>query len=192
MKCVQIRSFFWSVFSRIRTEYGEIRSISPNSVQVRENTDQKKNSVFGHFSHSACSKSYIAWRSSEQALNFRFIDKGSHGDTSGTVAHFMVTIACGKGVTTAEQQPGKIRSKKLFTFVRENLADMFKKRANYRGELFSQSSDPPWNSAKVRAPWYKVGEQILTIPARCSDLSLIENIFFIVKRILHHDALKLK
>ena len=55
----------------------------------------------------------------------------------------MVTIACGKGVTTAEQQqPGKIRSKKLFTFVRENLADMFKKRANYRGELFSQSSDP--------------------------------------------------
>ena len=24
---VQIRSFFWSVFSRIRTEYGEIRSM---------------------------------------------------------------------------------------------------------------------------------------------------------------------
>ena len=30
MKSVQIRSFFWSVFSRIRTEYGEIRRISPN------------------------------------------------------------------------------------------------------------------------------------------------------------------
>ena len=27
VKGVQIRSFFWSVFSRIRTEYGEIRSI---------------------------------------------------------------------------------------------------------------------------------------------------------------------
>ena len=26
VECVQIRSFFWSVFSRIRTEYGEIRS----------------------------------------------------------------------------------------------------------------------------------------------------------------------
>ena len=25
VKSVQIRSFFWSVFSRIRTEYGEIR-----------------------------------------------------------------------------------------------------------------------------------------------------------------------
>ena len=35
---VQIRSFCWSVFSRIRTEYGKVRSISPYSVQMRENT----------------------------------------------------------------------------------------------------------------------------------------------------------
>ena len=42
MKTVQIRSFFWSLFSHIRTEYGEIRSISPYSVRMRENTDQKK------------------------------------------------------------------------------------------------------------------------------------------------------
>ena len=41
MKSVQIRSFFWYVFSRIRTEYGEIWSISPHSVRMRENTDQK-------------------------------------------------------------------------------------------------------------------------------------------------------
>ena len=39
VKSVQIRSFFWSIFSRIRTEYGEIRNISPY--------------VFGHISHSA-------------------------------------------------------------------------------------------------------------------------------------------
>ena len=35
VKSVQIRSFFWSIFSFIRTEYGEIRSIvsvfSPNT-----------------------------------------------------------------------------------------------------------------------------------------------------------------
>ena len=42
LKCVQIRSFSRSVFSRIRTEYGEIRSISPYSVRMRGNTDQKK------------------------------------------------------------------------------------------------------------------------------------------------------
>ena len=44
--------FFWSVFSRIRTEYGEIRSKSPYSVRMRENTDQK-NPEYGHFSRSA-------------------------------------------------------------------------------------------------------------------------------------------
>ena len=38
MKSVQIRSFSWSVFSRFRTEYGKIKT--------------RKNSVFGHFSHS--------------------------------------------------------------------------------------------------------------------------------------------
>ena len=35
LKSFQIRSFFWSVFSRIRTEYGKIWT--------------RKNSVFGHF-----------------------------------------------------------------------------------------------------------------------------------------------
>ena len=40
--------FFWSVFSRIWTEYLEIRSISPYSVRMRETTDQK-NSEYGHF-----------------------------------------------------------------------------------------------------------------------------------------------
>ena len=42
VKGVQIQSFFWSVISRIRTEYGELRSISPYSVRMRENTNQKK------------------------------------------------------------------------------------------------------------------------------------------------------
>ena len=31
---------FWSAFFRIRTEYGEIRGISPYSVRMRENEDQ--------------------------------------------------------------------------------------------------------------------------------------------------------
>ena len=33
--------FFLSVFFRIWTEYGEIRGISPYSVWMQENTDQK-------------------------------------------------------------------------------------------------------------------------------------------------------
>ena len=43
---------FWSVFSRILTEYGEIRSISLYLVQMGENTD-RNNSEYGNFSRSA-------------------------------------------------------------------------------------------------------------------------------------------
>ena len=42
VKSVRIRSFFWSAFSRIWTEYGETLRISQYSVQMRENTDLKK------------------------------------------------------------------------------------------------------------------------------------------------------
>ena len=38
----QMRSFFWSVSSCIWTEYGDLRSESPYSIQIQENTDQKK------------------------------------------------------------------------------------------------------------------------------------------------------
>ena len=44
--------FFWSVFSRNRTEYGEILRISPYLVQMPENTGQKS-SEYGHFLRSA-------------------------------------------------------------------------------------------------------------------------------------------
>ena len=44
--------FFWSVFSSIRTEYGEILRISSYSVRMQENMDQK-NSKYQNFSRSA-------------------------------------------------------------------------------------------------------------------------------------------
>ena len=47
--------FFWFAFSRIQTEYGEIRSISLYSVQMRENADHN-NSEYGHFSRSVTVK----------------------------------------------------------------------------------------------------------------------------------------
>ena len=42
---VQIRSFLWSVFSRIQTEYGEIRSISPYSVRMRKNAGKMRTRI---------------------------------------------------------------------------------------------------------------------------------------------------
>ena len=50
VKSVQIQSFAWSVFSCVRTKYGDLRSKSPYSVRIQENTYQKKH--FGHFSRS--------------------------------------------------------------------------------------------------------------------------------------------
>ena len=44
-KCLYLE-LLWSVFSRIRTEYGMIRSISPYSIRMREDTDQN-NSEYG-------------------------------------------------------------------------------------------------------------------------------------------------
>ena len=49
-KC-QYSESFWSVFFRIRTEYGEILRISPYSVWMRENTGQN-NSEYGYFLRS--------------------------------------------------------------------------------------------------------------------------------------------
>ena len=46
---------FWSAFSRIRTGYGEIRSISPYLVRMRENADQNS-SEDGHFLRSVLRK----------------------------------------------------------------------------------------------------------------------------------------
>ena len=48
-KSVQIRSFFWSVFSCIRTKYGDLRSKSPYSIQIQENADQKKLRIWALF-----------------------------------------------------------------------------------------------------------------------------------------------
>ena len=42
LKSVQIRSFLWSVFCCIRTEYGDLRSKSLQLVRIQENKDRKK------------------------------------------------------------------------------------------------------------------------------------------------------
>ena len=52
VKSVCIQSYS-AVFSRSRTEYEDIQSISPYSVQMREETDQN-NSKCGHFLRSEC------------------------------------------------------------------------------------------------------------------------------------------
>ena len=56
MRSVQIRSFFYSVFSRIRTECGDLLCKSPHSVQIRENKDQEKLRIWTIYAQCYCKK----------------------------------------------------------------------------------------------------------------------------------------
>ena len=51
VKSVQMRSFIWSLFSRIWTEYGDLLCKSPYSFRMRENLDQKKLRILTLFTH---------------------------------------------------------------------------------------------------------------------------------------------
>ena len=48
----KLRSFFWSIFSYIWTEYGDLLRHSPYSVRIQENTDQKKLRIWTLFTSS--------------------------------------------------------------------------------------------------------------------------------------------
>ena len=56
---VSYSEFFWSVFSRIRTEYGQTRSIFSHSPRMRENADQK--SLCTGTLHAMCSSSEMCY-----------------------------------------------------------------------------------------------------------------------------------
>ena len=45
-KNIRIQTFFfWSVYSHLQTEYGNLQSKSPYSTQVQKNTDQEKHRI---------------------------------------------------------------------------------------------------------------------------------------------------
>ena len=63
VKSVQMRSCFWSVFSCIQIEYGDLPSNSPYSVQIQENTDEKLLCIWAIFRQ---------WRLFDVLINFYF------------------------------------------------------------------------------------------------------------------------
>ena len=97
-----------------------------------------------------------------------------------------------KGVIAAEQYFGRINTDTFSSFVSEHFASMFKKCPNPKGKLFLPDGDPLENSCKGRSAWDKIGARKISIPARSPDLNPIENIFHIVKKKLHQDALEMK
>ena len=68
---------FWSAFSQIRTEYGEIRSISLYSVQMRKNADQN-NSEYGHFSRRVQLLDFKRCGTCHQTMHMKCLKKCTH------------------------------------------------------------------------------------------------------------------
>ena len=64
VKSVQIQSFFWSVLSCIRIEYGDLLCKSPHSVRIQKNTDQKKLRIWTLFTlwYYLCIKKTFRWK----------------------------------------------------------------------------------------------------------------------------------
>ena len=60
---------FWFIFSRIWTEYREIRTISPYSVRMRDNMNQN-NYEYGHVLRSDC----FHWIQFHKAISVATID----------------------------------------------------------------------------------------------------------------------
>ena len=58
---VQIRSFFWSIFSRPRTEHGDLPSKSPYLTRVWENMDKKKLRIWTIFTQYFFAENFIVY-----------------------------------------------------------------------------------------------------------------------------------
>lgn len=103
----------------------------------------------------------------------------------------MATLTCGKDGIAAEKYYDRINAENLSYFSYEHFANMFKKSANPRGNLFLKDGDSSQNSVKPRTDCDKVGARKFTIPACRPDFNPVENMFHILKRKLHHNALEL-
>ena len=66
VKSVQIRIFFFSTFSRILTEYGDLLRKSLYWVRLRENTDQKKLCIWTLFTQ--CKLVSLFWHQQTHTL----------------------------------------------------------------------------------------------------------------------------
>ena len=115
-KSVQIRSFFWAVFSCFRTEYGDLWSKSLYSVRIQEKTEQKKvikeiNSIYTAlvklvkiFFNSVSKKRFLVSNQFyETELKFSFSSKVVNGGYSKWTSWSACSAKCGSGVRERER-----------------------------------------------------------------------------------------
>ena len=133
-----------------------------------------------HFQRKQSSRRYKEISPGE-GFDFSFTWKGSHEGTGWNVALYMVVILYGRNVIAAEQYHGRVNPKTFSSFVCEHFARGFKKVLKVWLSFIGQCR------TQICMGW----AWLLKIygPARTPDLNPVENIFHIVKRRLHQDAL---
>ena len=129
------------------------------------------------------------WKKRGESLTKDCLAKGKKEGVAGKVAHFIVAIAHGKGVTKCFLYD-KLNGEMFADFVRENFPSMFENSANPCGKLFLQDGDPSQNSKPALEVMERVGCRLFKIPARSPDLNPIENIFHLIGKRLREQALK--
>ena len=129
----------------------------------------------------------MQWRKRNEGLTRT--TKGKKEGTGGKTVSLFVGISHGRGVVLNEQVDGVLTGESFAKFVKNKFHSTFIKTMK-ESRTFLQDGDPKQNRAVARNIISRRGYNIFSIPARSPDLNPIENMFNIVRKQLHEDALK--
>lgn len=130
----------------------------------------------------------MQWRKRNEGLTRT--SKGKKEGTGGRTVTFFVGISHGRGVVLNQQFDGVVTGESFSRFVRNHFHSTFI-RTMKTSRTFLQDGDPRQNSARARATIGRRGYEVFSIPARSPDLNPIENMFNLVRKQLHEDALSM-
>ena len=128
----------------------------------------------------------MQWRKRNEGLTRT--SKGKKEGTGGRTVCLFVGISHGRGVVLNKKFDGVITGEAFANFVRNNFHSTFI-RTMKNSRTFLQDGDPRQNSATARAMIGRRRYEIFSIPARSPDLNPIENMFHLVRKQLHEDAI---
>lgn len=129
------------------------------------------------------------WRRRSEGLSLYCTAKGSKEGSGGKLVKLIVAISYGKGVIAC-QQYDHLDGPYFNSFVEQNFKDMFRKAEKGRSKLWIQDGDPSQNCALVKRTLNRMRAKLISIPPRSPDINPIENIFHLVKKSLHEEAIK--
>ena len=128
------------------------------------------------------------WRTTKEGLALGCTAKGKKEGTGGRVLRLLVPISYQKGVIACDPYE-KLDGPFFEKYVKDNFQGLFEKADKGLSKLWLQDGDPSQNATSVKRALKKLKAELFAIPARSPDLNPIENLFHLVRRKLHEQAL---